>query len=235
MVDTPTTSGAEKLLDFVSGVPKFVIKHPVLTAGTVGLGAGILASRRKAREVEASLQNERMGSPAAKYMYAELQEFMHKKAFLEVKCSYEKTAASEDLTGKLKSELFSGIGRGLGQSVGEAGIGGVKRLVGGGAQAIKEKFFTDPKREKLLKNILTNDPDIAMYEQERPGMIGQAYSTMRRFAPTLSTDPSIVTSFLRGAAMTGGPLDHNVIKGLAEAESAVLRASNEGSWGKSGR
>jgi hypothetical protein len=31
--------------------------------------------------------------------------------------------------------------------------------------------------------------------------------------------------------MLGGPLDYNVIKGLADAESSVQKAHNEGAWG----
>ena len=57
---------------------------------------------------------------------------------------------------------------------------------------------------------------------------------MARYAPELSTDPNIVTAFLRHAAMSGGPIDHTMVKGLAEAEMAVQKAQNEGAWLKGG-
>jgi hypothetical protein len=198
--------------------------------------------RRKAYETEASVRNEQMGSPTSKYVYAELKEFSAKKEFLSVKCAFEKKAdetAGGMWGGKgfgsanelMKSKAVEGLGSGVGKAVGEQGIGGIRKLLGAGAQAIKERFFTDPKRDKILQNVLDSDPDIAAYHREKPEGVQQAYSTMRRFAPTLSTDPNVVTAFLRGAAMLGGPLDHNVIKGLAEAEMAVQKAHNEGAWG----
>ncbi len=41
---------------------------------------------------------------------------------------------------------------------------------------------------------------------------------MKRFAPTLSSDPNAVRSFLREAATSGAGVNYNTIKLLAEAE-----------------
>jgi hypothetical protein len=239
MPEVTSTPAVTKFLDFLSGsVPRFVAKHPALVAGGVGVGLGAAAMRRKAYQTEASIQNERLGAPTSKYVYAELKEFDDKKEFLSVKCAFEKSAEGPwggkgyDTAGDLmKSKMVEGVGGGVGKAVGEQGIGGIRRLLGAGAQAIKEKFFADPKRDQILQDVLTNDPDIAAYHREKPEGVQQAYDTMRRFAPTLSTDPNVVTAFLRGAAMLGGPLDYNVIKGLADAESSVQKAHNEGAWG----
>jgi len=242
MPEVTGTPAVSKFLDFLSGsVPRFVAKHPALVAGGVGVGLGAAAMRRKAYETEASVRNEQMGSPTSKYVYAELKEFDQKKEFLAVKCAFEKTSDEpmDVLGGKnfstrgrfMESKAIEGVGKGIGEAVGKSGIGDIRRLLGAGAQAIKERFFTDPKRDKILQNVLNTDPDIAAYHREKPEGVQQAYATMRRFAPTLSTDPNVVTAFLRGAAMLGGPLDHNVIKGLSDAEASVQKAHNEGAWG----
>jgi hypothetical protein len=51
--------------------------------------------------------------------------------------------------------------------------------------------------------------------------------TMSRFAPELSTDPNVVTSFLRETAQTGGTMNHVMVKQLAEAEAAIQSAKGE--------
>jgi len=93
MPEVTSTPAVTKFLDFLSGsVPRFVAKHPALVAGGVGVGLGAAAMRRKAYQTEASIQNERLGAPTSKYVYAELKEFDDKKEFLSVKCAFEKSA-----------------------------------------------------------------------------------------------------------------------------------------------
>ena len=130
--------------------------------------------------------------------------------------------------------MSKGMGTALGGGVVSEGISGLRRVIGASAQAVSERYVEDPKRRAIIDRVVKKDPVVSTAERENPGQAVQAYGTMRRFAPTLSTDPNVVTSFLRNSAMTGGPMDFQTIKGLADAEHAVQRARNEGAWMKGG-
>lgn len=227
-----------RALDFVTKkVPDFVINHPVLSAGTIGVILGANAMRKPAYRVEDSLQAERLGIPGSKYEREDLHKFSALKEFLEVKCAYEKTAQKGGSHSQLPigeqfpRDIMGGIGSGIGQGAAATGMQGILGLLGRGAQSIHEKFVQDPKREKILDKAMSEDPMLSNFEANNPGAILRHYQTLVRFAPTLSTDPNVVTSYLRATAPLGGSMDPTVIKGLAEAEIAALKAKNEGRWG----
>jgi len=67
----------------------------------------------------------------------------------------------------------------------------------------------------LLEKLRVEDPYISEADDE---VIDEAYATMQRFAPTLSSDPNAARSFLREAATSGAGVNYNTIKLLAEAE-----------------
>lgn len=229
-----------RVLDFAtSSVPKFIMKHPALAAGTAGVILGANAMRKPAYRVENSLRAERMGVPGSQYAPEELHKFSSVKEFLEIKCAYEKTAEKGTepiLPGQMfQDNLVKSIGGGIGSGAAEAGMKGLFGLLGRGAQSLHDKFVQDPKREKLLNHVMQNDPMLSTFEANSPGVIQKHYQTMVRFAPTLSTDPNVVTSYLRATAPLGGSMDPTVIKGLAESEKAVLSAKNEGRWSLGGK
>jgi len=208
-------------------LPAFLAKHPSLTAAGAGMGLGALSMRGPVHQMEGQLTMERMGHPQAKYSSATLADFSKKKTILATKLAFTKYADfGEDISGG-----FSG---GVGKGIAAEGIGAIRRLIGMTAQAIKEKTINEPQRQTIVQNIIEQDPIVSGYEQQQPGMSAQAFQTMRRFAPELSTDPNIVQAFLRNAAMTGGVMDYATIKGLADAEAAVHKAQNEGQWLKGG-
>ncbi len=120
------------------------------------------------------------------------------------------------------------------EEVTKKGINALRRLIGSAAQSISERFVQDPKRKKIVTQVMQEDPVIATAERENPGQALQAYKTMRRFAPTLSSDPNVVTSFLRNSALSGGPMDFQTVRGLADAETSIQRAQNEGAWLRGG-
>jgi hypothetical protein len=148
--------------------------------------------------------------------------------YLSTKLMFEKTSAMSFDKGDM--DFAQGISKGIGQSIGNTGIGAIRRLIGTAAQSINEKLIGDPRRERIVDNIINTDPDVANAEAQQPGISYKLFGTMRKFAPTLSRDPNIVTSFLREAAITGGSLNYNTVKGLAEAEAMAQRAKNEGTW-----
>jgi hypothetical protein len=113
---------------------------------------------------------------------------------------------------------------GAGSEAAKSGIGAIGKLIKGIARSIKNKMVFDKERQDLLGEIVENDPIVSVFEQETPGVTSKAYETMTRFAPTLSRDPNIATSFLREAAQTGGALNYQTVKHLADAEAAVNTA-----------
>lgn len=219
----PATTAFGKLLDTLGKRGgSLVMKHPVLTAGVVGTGVALPAQARQAERLERKLMHKMTG----KYSSCnEMEKFAAARVTLSARVSMEKVA---------NEAMWGNIQEGMGREVGKETAGGLRRLLGAGFQAIKELFINDPKREKMVQQISSTDPVVQPYERQQPGSVEQAYKTMARFAPTLSTDPNLATSFLRNAAMSGGALDYQVVKGLADAEAAVQRAKNEGAWLRKG-
>ncbi len=224
----------------------FAKKHPVAALGSVGVGIGAADSAIPAHQTNDRIMREYMGAPGAKYSSCNLMEkFAERKMVLSAKISFEKIAVEDDYYGDSsgmtpfgggggQSTFQSGMHQAAGRGVITEGISALRRLIGSTAQAIKEKFVADPAREKIMGQVVKKDPVVSTAERENPGQAGQAYGTMRRFAPTLSTDPNAVKSFLRLQAAGGGAMDYNIIKGLADAETSVQRAQNEGAWLRGG-
>ena len=205
-----------------NNVPKFVKKHPVVTM-TGGALINELDTAMDpmgpAQQLENSIMREYTGGAGAKYACEELAMLDERKSFLATKVSFEKTAEFD-------------AGSALAKPVAQEGIGWLRRLIGATAQSIKNRFSDEPKRKQIMQNIVTRDPVISMFEQEQPGGADEALRTMKQFAPTLSTNPAVVQAFLRNAAISGGPMDYQTIKELADAEASVLKARHEGAWGR---
>lgn len=211
-----------RLVDFLGEkVPQFVVKHPALTAAGVGIGLGAKNLRGPTHVLEGSLMAERLGVPGSKYGCAELDAFIARKDCVSTKLAFEKVA---------DYDFGGGIVSGIGKETGRTGVNVIRQAIGALSDAIKEKFYSAPQRQSIFKEVVHNDPVVSTFEREQPGMAAAAYSTMQRFAPELSTDRHVVTAFLRNAAMSGGTLDHIMIKGIADAEASVQNARNQGAW-----
>lgn len=76
----------------------------------------------------------------------------------------------------------------------------------------------DAARKAVLDQLKKEDPILAMADDK---VLMEAYHTMARFAPTLSTDKNAVRSFLRQAVMNGVGPDYMAIKLLADSERSV--------------
>gem|GEM_PF-2546891 len=196
---------------------------------------------------------EYVGGPGAKYSSADLEKFAERKKYLDTRIAFEKIGGKaqyqpppvhienimppkpqRDWKQEMRSGMGGGFGAGIGGGIAAEGVGAIRRLLGMTAQSINERLIQDPQRKQIVEQAMGEDPDIQTLEQQQPGSAVKAYSTMARYAPELSTDPNVVTAFLRHAAMSGGPVDHTMVKGLAEAETAVQRARNEGAWLRGG-
>lgn len=212
-----------KLIDFLGEkAPAFLAKHPTMLAAGVGIGLGAHNMRGPEHMMEGSLMAEQLGVPGSKYGCDELVAFSVRKDHVLNKLAFEKAAEGWDWGG--------GFAQGVGREGARTSIGAIRQAIGAISDSIKEKVYSAPQRQLLFKEIVKNDPIVSTFERENPGQAQAAYSTMQRFAPELSTDKHIVTAFLRNAAMSGGPLDHNMIKGIADAETSVHKAKNEASW-----
>ena len=73
-------------------------------------------------------------------------------------------------------------------------------------------------RLTVLKQLKAEDPVLSQADDKT---ITDAYQTMVRFAPVLSTDKNAVRSFLRQAVMSGAGPDYASIKLLADSERSV--------------
>lgn len=215
---------------------EFVIKHPVLTVGGVGTGIGISRIDVPRRKTQDKIMREYLGAPGAKYSScAQLNAFTERKMELATKIAFEKVAFLPKVgEADFGQSASSGAGSAVGKGFVNEGIAAIRRLFGMSSQAIADKVVAEPQRKKIINDVLKKDDVVRAAERENPGQAIQAYTTMKRFAPTLSTDPNVVTSFLRNSALTGGPMDFQTVKGLADAEQAVQRAKNEGAWLKGG-
>ena len=214
-------------MSVVNPLLRFMVRHPALTA--VAGGGAITASdlQRHAEQVEAETMRNRLGVPGGKFVYSEFDEFTNRKKYLAEKVAFLKSAAHPsadpiDPAGILIGER--GFLAGAGSETAKQVIKGLTGGVGRAARKFKEKVVLEPKREKILEEIVTEDPVVSTYEKESPGAAAKAYSSMRRFAPELSTDPNVVAAYLREAAQTGGTTNYLTIKQLAETEAAINRA-----------
>lgn len=219
-------------MNLANRIGKAILKHPVAATGTAGVGVAMVDNADKANELHSTLNRLYMGVPSEKYSdCTPLEKFADHKEDLTARTLFVKLA--DKIPSKSFGESFEeGVGKQVGIGVATGGITLLRHLVGNMVQSLRDRGFTGSKRQSILQNIVSTDPHIRTFDEENPGKIEEAYETMVKFAPTLSTDPHVVLSFLRNVAMSGSALSYHDIKGLADAEAAVLHARNEGlpSW-----
>lgn len=207
----------------IIGNPKILL--PIAAAIVAGTAA--TASLRKREGAEYRKKEDRImrayNGTNDKYACAELQDFTERKTYLAQKLAADSTTSFGDV-------LANGLASDLGSSLGAESIRQIRNLIMESAATVHDSTVQQEKRRKLLKIIMAKDPVIATYAHQNPGKLISAYMTMRKFAPELSTDINVVTSFLRQAVLSGGVMDVNVIKTLVEAEHGVHKANNESKW-----
>jgi len=114
-----------------------------------------------------------------------------------------------DMLGPFVGGAGSAIGKGL-----------MELLIGGGHKAISG--MKGGAQQKVFQQVLKEDETVSSANKND---MADAFETMRRFAPTLATDKHATKAFLREAATSGGGLNYNTIKLLAEAERAINTTS----------
>lgn len=106
---------------------------------------------------------------------------------------------------------------GAGSEAGKAGIGILKGLAGSAMGAVTA-IGDNRARQAILQQLKAEDPVIAQADDK---LLMEAYQTMVRFAPTLSTDKNAVRNFLREAVLTGSGPNFATIKLLGETERTI--------------
>ena len=113
----------------------------------------------------------------------------------------------------------------LGKGMGEAVVGLTHDMVSKGYTGLQDTFGLSPTRNKIFNMLKKEDPILADADNKT---LMEAYHTMANIAPQLSTDKNAVKSVLRLAVTSGGGLDYNTIKGIADAETSLLKAKGGG-------
>lgn len=111
----------------------------------------------------------------------------------------------------------------FGKGVGEMGVDLLKDLASKAVAAVGN-VGQDAARQAILHQLKGTDPVLAEADDK---VLMDAYHTMVRFAPVLSTDANAVRSFLRTAVTSGAGPDFASIKQLADAERAVTGQRKE--------
>lgn len=105
----------------------------------------------------------------------------------------------------------------FGKEMGSTGAG-LLRDIANKAMAAVGSAGDQSAREAILKQLRREDSVLAMADDKT---LMDAYHTMTRFAPVLSTDKNAVRSFLRTAVTSGSGVDFHSIKLLGDAERSV--------------
>ena len=135
--------------------------------------------------------------------------------------SYRVNRALHSLTDRIRADEQFGeaFAKEIGSSSAKNLIGLTKDIVTKGYESMKDSFMVSPVRKQIFETLKREDETLSGADNKT---LLEAYHTMSRFAPTLSTDKNTVKAFLRVAATSPeGGVDYNTIKTLAEAENAV--------------
>ncbi len=118
--------------------------------------------------------------------------------------------------------VTTGLGKGLGESFGKGLVERLLNAAGGGI----DKILSMPARKRIIEQLFTSDPVISDALKRNPAIQRQlleAYATMLKFAPSLTTDTNAVRSFLREVILGGGNVNYAVVKNLIDTERALHR------------
>jgi len=135
--------------------------------------------------------------------------------------SYRVNRAMHSLTDRIRADEQFGeaFAKQLGSTSATELVDMTKGVMGKGYDTMKDSLSLTPARTAIFETLKAEDPDLAETDD---ATLMEAYRTMSRFAPTLSTDKNAVKSFLRTVATSPeGGTDFNTIKLLAEAENAI--------------
>jgi hypothetical protein len=145
------------------------------------------------------------------------------EVFLEKKAASAARGLATDIGGGIRDSFAQGVGGGIGHGLVDALFGGIGDIAGG----LKNLFIGDAQRRRLVESLMRSDPvlsDAVTHNPKGKDLVLQAYGTMVKFAPKLSTDVNAVRSFLREAVLGGsnaGGVNYATIKNLVDTEKTI--------------
>jgi len=227
----PAGNGALRAMGHVG---TYFRKHPGLMRLGVGTAAVAPILWGAFNETQQGFEKElmAMNRDPSRVITASLDEFLEKKAFQgqgdlpfngpgvsgSVKGRFYNIP--QDLGTKTIDSFTGGISQGVGMGVANGIFSGLGKLLGG----IRDAVVTNPKRLAMVETLMRNDPVISDAVNRNPHgheIVMEAYGTMTRFAPKLSTDINAARSFLREAVLGGSGVNYATIKNLIETERSL--------------
>jgi hypothetical protein len=188
--------------------------------GAAALGAGGYALYRGIQN--SSEQNAR-NSDYAGNMRHDLTSAMPS---MTVTASYEKYASDKMADGNSSNGmLFASSRAAVAKSVADT-LG--SRLIADPLDAVrdtvKKRYYDEPKWQKNFHSVVSSDPVLSRAHAENPSMLTEAFESVKRFSPSLASDRLATRNLLKHVVMSGGEMDHSVMKMLAETEKAVTQS-----------
>jgi len=140
--------------------------------------------------------------------------------------SYRINKSLNSLLDRIRYDEVAGesFAKQLGSQSAESLMGLATDMASKTVDTIKSVTMDSPARNAIFSALRKEDPIIAQADMKT---LNDAFHTMANVAPSLSTDKNAVKSVLRLAATSGGGLDYQTIKGLADAETSLKKARGE--------
>lgn len=138
--------------------------------------------------------------------------------------SYRINRSLNTLTDRIRADEIAGesFAKTLGSTTADKLVGLTTDMFGKAYDTLKDNAVASPVRHAIFNVLKKEDPILRQADNKT---LLEAYHTMSKVAPTLATDKNAVRSFLTQAVVSGGGLDYNTIKGIADAETSVARAT----------
>lgn len=83
---------------------------------------------------------------------------------------------------------------------------------------LRKKLKDEPEWNENFAHVVSSDPMLSQAHSESPNMLPDAFASIKRFSPSLAKDRLATRNLLKHVVMSGGELDHSVMKMLAETE-----------------
>jgi len=218
----PASFIGKPLLRGAGAAGRFISKSPRLTKGL--LGAGILApiltnaaNTAYTRETQGLLASSQF--PERTVLASLNRHFIKTSGFLS------------EVSSKAVEEAPGAIATGFGSALGEGALGGLFAGASMIGKRLLDSTVTNPRRERTFYEAIRTDSVLRDALKNNPAILAQlkeAFSTLVRFAPSLSEDLNAVRSYLREAVVSGAGINYATVKQLAETEKLVHERTHPG-------
>lgn len=151
-----------------------------------------------------------IGAAAADPLYDMAQPFIEAKG-------YELARDNTDIWTRAKMDQVAA--ESFAKTLGSEAATGLTSLLGAGAdvaQAPRSSHYND-----LFGHLVDTDPIIGMATPEQQQLLGSAYQSMQKVAPTIAADPFATKNFLREVMVTNNGPDHATLGNLAKSEESI--------------